>query len=227
MRLGVGAQAREARRWTPSDVARLASHVVAGWPMIHLAIDALRGQLTANPIQALTFRTGDAALACLVASLVVTPMAVIGGQPWVVPLRRPLGLWAFAYATLHLATFLVLDYGLDWFLIWQTTLEKRYILAGLAAFVAMVPLAATSTRGWQARLGRTWRKLHRLTYLAGVAAVVHFAWLVKADVREPIAWAIGLAVILALRLPPVRRQLVAVVAPILRRGRPLPVRTPP
>jgi sulfoxide reductase heme-binding subunit YedZ len=132
-----------------------------------------------------------------------------------------LGLWAFAYASLHLATFAILDYGLDWLLIWQTVVEKRYVLAGGASFAMMVPLALTSTRGWQARLGQSWRHLHRLTYAAGVAAVVHFAWLVKADVREPVAWAIGLAALLALRLPPVRRTLASLVPRASRRKGPL------
>lgn len=200
------------------NTARRLSHLAAGWPLVHLAVDAWRGHLTANPIQAVTFRTGDAALVCLVASLVVTPLAVIGRQAWAVPSRRPLGLWAFAYASMHLATFVGLDYGLDWPLIWQTVFEKRYVLAGMASFVAMVPLAVTSTRGWQSRLGRSWRHLHRLAYLAAVAAVVHFVWLVKADVREPMAWAIGLAALFAVRLPPVRRRLAAAAARATRRG---------
>ena len=85
-------------------------------------------------------------------------------------------------------------------------------------FVAMVPLAVTSTRGWQSRLGRSWRRLHRLAYLAAVAAVVHFVWLVKADVREPMAWAIGLAALFAVRLPPVRRRLAAAAARATRGG---------
>lgn len=196
-------------RWKSSDASRLLSHGIAAWPLLHLFIDAVRNDLTANPIQAVTFRTGDAALACLIASLVVTPIAVIGRQAWVSPLRRPLGLWAFAYASLHLATFVVLDYGLDWGLIWQTVSQKRYILAGLASFLAMVPLAVTSTRGWQARLGQGWRRLHRLSYVAAVAAVIHFVWLVKADVREPLAWAIALAVLFVVRVPAVRRRLAA------------------
>lgn len=222
--VGVAARARPPRGLTFPAIARLATHAVAAWPLAHLGVDAWRANLTANPIQAVTFRTGDAALACLVASLAVTPLAVIAGQAWAAPSRRPLGLWAFTYASLHLATFAILDYGLDWPLIWQTVAEKRYVLAGAASFATMVPLALTSTRGWQARLGRSWRHLHRLAYVAGVAAVVHFAWLVKADVREPVAWAIGLAALLALRLPPVRRTLASFVPRASRRKGPL---TPP
>jgi sulfoxide reductase heme-binding subunit YedZ len=214
----VGARVETPRRWATPNTARRLSHVVAGWPLLHLAVDAWRGHLTANPIQAVTFRTGGAALACLVASLVVTPLSVIGRQAWASPLRRPIGLWAFAYASMHLATFAVLDYGLDWSLIWQTVLEKRYVVAGMASFVAMVPLAVTSTRGWQLRLGRTWRHLHRLSYFAAIASVVHFAWLVKADVREPLAWAIGLAVLFIVRLPPVRRRLSAFMVRMTRRN---------
>jgi sulfoxide reductase heme-binding subunit YedZ len=119
---------------------------------------------------------------------------------------------------MHLATFVVLDYGLDWTQIWQTVVEKRYILAGLTSFLAMVPLAVTSTRGWQLRLRQNWRRLHRLAYVAAVASVVHFAWLVKADVREPIAWIVGLALLFAMRLPQVRRRLTAVVSRATRRS---------
>ena len=108
-------------------------HAVAVVPLAMLIGDSLTGGLTANPIQALTARTGTAALVCLILSLAVTPFSGVGGQAWVVPWRRPLGLYAFFYASLHMATFVALDYGLDWYLIWDTVLEKRYIVAGSGA----------------------------------------------------------------------------------------------
>ncbi|MSQ44338.1 MAG: sulfoxide reductase heme-binding subunit YedZ [Chloroflexi bacterium] len=186
---------------------QVAVHAGAIVPLSWLTVDALTGGLTANPIQAITTRTGTAALVCLVLSLAVTPLSGIGRQAWMVPLRRPLGLYAFFYASLHMATFAGLDYGLDWRLIWNTVLEKRYIVAGTGAFVSMLPLALTSTRGWQRRLGPRWRKLHRLAYLAAILAVIHFLWLVKADIRQPLAYGVGVAALLALRLPVVRGRL--------------------
>ena len=167
-------------------------HAGAVVPLAMLIWDSLTGGLTANPIQALTARTGTAALVCLILSLAVTPFSGVGRQAWVVPWRRPLGLYAFFYASLHMATFVALDYGL---------------VAGSGAFVAMVPLALTSTRGWQRRLGPRWRKLHRLAYLAAILAVIHFLWLVKADIRQPVAYGVGVAALLALRLPGVRSRL--------------------
>lgn len=200
----VGRRARDGR-WRA--VVQVVVHAGAVVPLVMLIGDALTGGLTANPIQALTARTGTAALVCLILSLAVTPFSGVGRQAWAVPLRRPLGLYAFFYASLHMATFAGLDYGFDWRLIWDTVLEKRYIVAGSGAFVAMVPLALTSTRGWQRRLGPRWRKLHRLAYLAAILAVIHFLWLVKADIRQPVAYGVGVAALLVLRLPAVRRRL--------------------
>jgi sulfoxide reductase heme-binding subunit YedZ len=204
-RLSHGGRRVRQPRWRA--VVQVGVHAGALVPLAMLIGDSLTGGLTANPIQALTARTGTAALVCLVLSLAVTPFSGLGRQAWVVPWRRPLGLYAFFYASLHMATFVALDYGLDWYLIRDTVLEKRYIVAGSGAFVAMVPLALTSTRGWQRRLGTRWRKLHRLAYLAAILAVIHFLWLVKADIRQPVAYGVGVAALLALRLPGVRSRL--------------------
>lgn len=204
-RLPTGGHRVRHERWRA--VIQTGVHAGAIVPIVMLVRDALTGGLTANPIQAITTRTGTAALVCLVLSLAVTPLSGIGRQAWAVPLRRPLGLYAFFYALLHMATFAGLDYGLDWRLIWDTVLEKRYIVAGAGAFVSMLPLALTSTRGWQRRLGSRWRTLHRLAYLAAILAVVHFLWLVKADIRQPVAYGVGVAALFALRLPVVRGRL--------------------
>ena len=105
--------------------------------------------------------------------------------------RRPLGLYAFLYASLHFATFVWLDYGLDLELLRQAIFDQRYVLAGFAAGLLMLVLAVTSTRGWQKRMGKNWKRLHRLVYLAAALAVLHFFWLVKGDWRRPALAALG------------------------------------
>jgi sulfoxide reductase heme-binding subunit YedZ len=122
------------------------------------------------------------------------------GWPALAPYRRTFGLLAFAYATLHLATWVGLEQFFDWRAMVEDVVERPWVTAGLAAWLAMAPLAATSTRGMARRLGRRWIRLHRLVYAAGVAAVVHHAWLVKADLRGPLVHAAILAALLAWRL---------------------------
>lgn len=165
------------------------------------------GQLSANPVRQATLYTGRWALNLLVLSLACTPVYVLTGWPAIVRVRKSLGLYAFAYAALHLSIFAWLDFGLDWPLIAQEVAGRRFIWVGLGAFVILVPLALTSTRGWMRRLGRWWKRLHRLAYLAAGLAVWHFLWAVKADRREPIVYGGVLAVLLVLRLPPVQKAL--------------------
>lgn len=183
-------------------------HLVHPAALAPLAVgvwDFVTGRLSANPIQDITYRSGYTALVLLVLSLACTPASSLLGQKWAIKLRRPLGLYAFLYAAIHLLIFAVLDYGLDLGLIWQTVQEKRYVVAGLAALLLLVPLAVTSTKGWQRRLGKRWKALHRLVYLAAPLAVIHFVWLVKSDYREPLLYGAAVAALLCLRLPPVRR----------------------
>jgi sulfoxide reductase heme-binding subunit YedZ len=177
-------------------------------PLVWLIFNALAGNLTANPIQAIEQRTGRYALYLLVASLACTPLYIVTG--WSVPLRwrRPLGLYAFMYALIHFLTFLGLDYGFDLGLIWADVAGKRYIIVGAAAFIILLLLALTSTKASQRRLKKTWVRLHRWVYAAGGLAIVHYVWSVKADARTPLAWGAVIAVLLALRLPPVKRWFV-------------------
>ena len=174
-------------------------------PLAWLLFDALAGNLTANPIQAVEQRTGRYALYLLVASLACTPIYIVTG--WSVPLRwrRPLGLYAFMYALIHFLTFLGLDYGFDLGLIWADVAGKRYIFVGAAAFIILLCLALTSTVGWQRRLKKAWIRLHRWVYAAGILVIAHYVWAVKADIRAPLAWGAVLLLLLALRLPPVKR----------------------
>jgi sulfoxide reductase heme-binding subunit YedZ len=183
---------------------RILTHVGALIPLLLLIWDGAHDRLTVNPIQEITFRTGKTALILLVLSLACTPLNTLFGLKQVLPLRRPLGLYAFMYVCLHLFTFVVLDYGLDVELIKQAIVEKRYVLVGFAAFLLLTPLALTSTKGAMRRLGKRWKLLHRLVYLAAPLAVVHFLWLVKADIREPLLYGAAVALLLLLRAPRVR-----------------------
>ncbi|MEZ4635917.1 MAG: protein-methionine-sulfoxide reductase heme-binding subunit MsrQ [Caldilineaceae bacterium] len=183
-----------------------ATHIGSLFPAAWLLWDYVMGNLSVNPIQDITFRTGKPALILLILSLAVTPVSSILGLRQVVPARTWLGLYAFFYAAGHFLVFIWLDYGLDWGLLYEAIFEKRYALVGFAALLILLPLALTSTKGWQKRLGKTWKSLHRWVYLAGILAVVHYIWLVKSDIREPLAWGALLGLLLILRLPWVRKQ---------------------
>ena len=183
-----------------------------------IAAAAVSGELGANPVEALIHHFGEWALRLMLATLAVTPLRRLTGWSQAVRLRRMLGLFAFFYAALHLATYVVLDRSLLVEEILEDLTERPYIMVGFAGFVLLVPLAATSTNAMIRRLGgRRWRLLHRLAYVAAAAGVVHFWWLVKADVREPLIHAAILALLLALRLPPVVPFLRALPARLRRR----------
>ena len=170
-------------------------------PLALLLWDAFTGGLTANPIEDITHRTGDWALRFLLLALTVTPVRRLTAWGWVAGYRRMLGLFAFFYATLHFSTYLVLDFFFDVSLILDDVVERRYVTAGFAAFVMLVPLAVTSTQRMIRRLGGArWRRLHRLAYAAAVAGVVHYLWLVKIDIRPPLAYGAWLAVLFGIRL---------------------------
>jgi sulfoxide reductase heme-binding subunit YedZ len=180
-------------------------HVGSLVPLALLIGDAITDNLTVNPIQDITFRTGKAALVLLVLSLACTPLNTLFGFREALRVRRALGLYAFLYVSLHFLIFIGLDYTFDLSLIREAIVEKRYALMGFAAFLTLLPLALTSTKGWQKRLGKTWRALHRWVYLAGILAVIHFVWLVKSDIREPLAYGAVVLLLLILRIPIIRR----------------------
>ncbi|HXV97907.1 MAG TPA: protein-methionine-sulfoxide reductase heme-binding subunit MsrQ [Anaerolineae bacterium] len=184
---------------------RILTHLGALMPLAWLLWDYWFDNLTVNPIQDITFRTGKPALILLVLSLACTPVNTLFGFKKVLPLRKPLGLYAFMYVCLHFLTFVGLDYGFDLGLIYEAIFEKRYALVGFAAFLILLPLAITSTQGWMRRLGKNWKRLHRWVYLVGILAVVHYVWLVKSDIREPLLYGAAVGVLLLLRLPVVRK----------------------
>jgi methionine sulfoxide reductase heme-binding subunit len=167
-----------------------------GW----LVVGALGNGLGPNPIESVTHRTGDWALRFLLVTLAVTPLRALTGWNSLVRFRRMLGLFAFFYACLHLLTYIWLDKFFEWPEIARDIPKRPFITMGFFAFVILVPLAATSTAGMIRRLGgRAWQRLHRLVYVAAVAGVVHYWWLVKADVSAPRLYAVVLAALLLAR----------------------------
>jgi sulfoxide reductase heme-binding subunit YedZ len=186
---------------------RLVTHVGALLPLALLLWDFWRGGFGPDPIREITLRTGKPALILLILSLACTPLNIWFGWSSVLKVRRALGLYSFLYVVLHLGVFVYLDYGLDPQLLYNAIFEKWYALVGFVAFLLMLPLALTSTRWAMRRLGKKWKQLHRLAYVAGVLAVVHFLWLVKNAYTEPIIFGVILALLLLSRVPPVRRRL--------------------
>lgn len=178
---------------------KAALFVLALLPAVYLAVGIAADDLGANPIEYITHWTGDWALACLVASLSVTPIRRLTGWHQIIRVRRMLGLFAFFYATLHFTTWFLFDHTLDPISMAEDVVKRPYITVGMTAFLLMVPLAATSNAAMIRRLGRRWQVLHRLAYVSAVAGVVHFWWLVKADLTEPKRWAAALALLLGLR----------------------------
>jgi sulfoxide reductase heme-binding subunit YedZ len=183
---------------------QIAAHLGALLPLALLVWDYTQNQFLVDPIREITTRTGKTALILLTLSLACTPINTLLGWKQVLRLRRALGLYAFLYVSLHFLTFIGLDYGFDLEFIVEAVFDQRYVLAGFAAGLLLLPLAATSTHGWQKRLGKNWKRLHRLAYLAGILAVIHFLWLVK-DVREPLRYGAVVALLLILRIPPIRK----------------------
>ncbi len=169
-------------------------------PLSLLTFQYYTNMLGANPIEAITHQTGDWTLRFLLLTLTATPLRRLTGWGWPIRVRRMLGLFAFFYASLHLTTYFWLDQFFDWPEIWLDILDRRFITIGMLGFALLVPLAVTSTNTMKQRLGKAWKKLHRLAYVIPVLGVIHFWWLVKADVLEPLVYALLLAILLAARL---------------------------
>ena len=181
-------------------VAKVVLFLICLIPLGTLIARGIQGGLGPNPVETLTHVTGDWALRFLLIGLAVTPLRRLTGQVALVRFRRMLGLFAFFYASLHFATYLWLDQFFAWGAIVEDVLKRPYITVGFAAFLLMVPLAITSTRASMRKLGRRWQQLHRLVYFVGLLGVLHYLWLVKADVTEPLIYGAILALLLALRI---------------------------
>ena len=169
-------------------------------PLGQLLYSAWTDDLTANPIEFITHFTGDWTLIFLLATLSVTPLRKILGWNELIKFRRMLGLFAFFYALLHFSTYMVLDHFFDFQAIVKDIIKRPYVTAGFTGFVIMIPLAITSTAAMIRKLGKRWQQLHRVVYLAAIAGVIHFYWLVKADIRRPIQYGAVLLLLLGYRL---------------------------
>jgi len=182
-------------------IAKVVIFLAALVPLALLGLRALHGDLGANPIETITHATGDWTLRLIVSTLLVTPLRRITRQYWLIGVRRMVGLFAFFYGTLHFLTYIWLDKFFDWHEVWKDIAKRPFITLGFGAFVLLIPLAVTSTAGWIRRLGgRNWQRLHRLIYVAAILAVVHYWWLVKADLRKPEQYAVAVGILLAYRV---------------------------
>jgi sulfoxide reductase heme-binding subunit YedZ len=190
----------------------------AGWaPLIRIAIGLLTNHLTYNPIQKVEQITGIAGLVFLLLSLACTPLSFITGWQQLTQRRKALGLYGFLYATLHIATFIAVDYGLNLNLILTQTAGKDYFIVGGAAFLLLLPVAATSFKYWMKKLGKNWKRLHWLVYLVSPLVIYHYMLVVKGNITRlqgnliiPLEYAFIAVVLLVLRLEPVRRKVIAV-----------------
>jgi sulfoxide reductase heme-binding subunit YedZ len=194
---------REGRR----RLLRVAYHAVGLFPLAWLIFDFWFGLLGAEPIRAMILRTGKAAIIMLTLSLACTPVGYLFRWKEANLVRRPLGLYAFMYVCLHFLIFTWLDYALILPLIVEEIVVRRYALVGFTAFLLLIPLAVTSTKGWQKRLGKRWKTLHKVVYLIGVLAVVHYIWLVKNAYTQPLIFAAAVGLLLLLRVPAVKQAL--------------------
>lgn len=207
-------------------VVKPAVFVAALVPAAVLVQDTLTGGLAADPIEDITHRTGLTAITLLMATLAVTPLRRLLRLSALIQLRRMLGLFAFFYAALHFTTYLfdqtvLSGVGLSPALVAEDVAERPFVTVGFTAFLLLVPLAVTSTSGWVKRLGaKRWQRLHQLVYVAAALVVLHFLWLVKADVRRPVIYGLVLVGLLGFRLVAARRR--GATSPT-RRADPAPV----
>jgi methionine sulfoxide reductase heme-binding subunit len=169
-------------------------------PLMRLVWLGISDHLSANPIEFIERSTGFWALFILLATLTLTPIRLLTGRAWQIQMRRMLGLFMFFYVCLHIITYLWLDFAFDWLEITKDIAKHPRILVGFAAFMLSVPLALTSTNNMMKRLREHWKQLHQLVYLIAILAIVHFWWLVKKDIREPLLYACILTVLLGIRI---------------------------
>jgi sulfoxide reductase heme-binding subunit YedZ len=170
-------------------------------PMLWMIGNALWGDLGANPVETVTFQTGDWALRLLLLTLALSPLRRLTGWSGWLRLRRMAGLFVYFYASSHFLIWFLADHSLDVVAMWTDVLERPYIMLGFSAWLLLAPLAITSTQGWMRRLGRRWKSLHRLVYLILILAIAHYLWLVKADYLLAGIHALIAAALLSWRLP--------------------------
>jgi sulfoxide reductase heme-binding subunit YedZ len=181
-------------------ITKLLVFLAAPVPLARLIWKFFHDALGANPIEVITHTTGDWTLILIMVTLSVTPLRKVTKQYWLIGIRRMIGLFAFFYGCLHFTTYLWLDKFFDVHEIIKDVVKRPFITMGFLAFVCLIPLALTSTKGWIRRLGKNWQRLHRLIYVTALAGVIHYVWLVKADLRKPLQYAFVLSVLLSYRI---------------------------
>jgi len=178
-------------------------------PFAWMAWQAMNQLLGSNPVEELLYQSGGWALRFILIVLAVTPLRKLTGWTALLRFRRMLGLFAFFYASSHFLVYFLLDLGMDFSFVIEDILERPYITVGFTALVLLIPLALTSTKGMMRRMGRNWKRLHKLVYLIGTLGVVHFIWLIKADLFEPLIYATVLLLLFAIRWLDVKIPLAA------------------
>lgn len=179
---------------------KIALFVICLLPFFGLLTDTFLGRLGANPIETLHFRTGDWTLRFLCLTLALRPLRTLSGLAWPLRFRRMTGLFTFFYATLHMLVYVALDQSFSWAQIRDEIPETPYVIVGMLAYLLLLPLALTSTKKMQRRLGRNWKKLHRLIHASAVLALWHYFWLVKEDYSEPLFYSALVMLLLGFRL---------------------------
>jgi len=179
---------------------KLAIFLLCLIPLLRLFWLAFHDDLTANPVEFVERSTGYWSLFMLLATLSLSPIRLLSGRSWQLQYRRMLGLFMFFYACLHVLAYLWLDYAFDWADIVKDIIKHPYVLVGASAFILTLPLAVTSNNAMIRLLRERWKQLHKLVYVIAVLAVVHFLWLVKKDLREPMLYAAILALLLGIRI---------------------------
>jgi sulfoxide reductase heme-binding subunit YedZ len=189
-------------------------------PLERLLWKFFHNGLGANPVEVITHSTGDWTMILILTTLSITPLRKLTKQYWLIGVRRMIGLFAFFYGCLHFTTYIWLDKSFDVHEMIKDVYKRPFITAGFTAFVLLIPLALTSTKGWIQRLGgKNWQRLHRLIYVTGIAAVIHYIWLVKADLRKPLQYAFVLSVLLIYRIVVWLREARKNTTPVAVRGR--------
>jgi methionine sulfoxide reductase heme-binding subunit len=195
-------------------------YIAAVLPFAWLVFALVTGLVMGDEVKFMQHVTGDTALTCLLLSLTVTPLRRLTGWNELIKVRRLIGLTAFWYACLHLSTYLVFDQSLSIDEIAMDIVKHPWVLVGFTAFLCLVPLAITSTTGWVRRLGgKRWQRLHRLVYVAALAGVLHYFWLVKKDIQAPLAYGAILLVLLGSRVWLARRGTAKPTRPAPARAR--------
>jgi sulfoxide reductase heme-binding subunit YedZ len=179
------------------------------WPLTQLILSVFNigaFRLSPNPIEDIQDTLGIWGIRFIMITLAITPIRILTKQLWVMRFRRMFGLFTFTYVGLHFLNYLVLDHRFDFMAIIEDIIKRPFITVGFTTIILLLPLAVTSTSGWQRRLGARWKELHRLVYITGILACWHFYWQVKKDITEPLIYIGILTLLLGIRLWYRRRQ---------------------